>query len=353
MQSRYLFWLLSMWCGFLLTGIGATDWQWHAIGPAGSWVHSASYSAIGSSGVSCPFPSVTNTDGVSYGGFIYPYDRRVMRAQSDFDGDGKSDCWYYHPSEVWYSVYSLTTQTVNHLAFGLPNATPALEDYDGDLLTDYAVYQESSGTWIVLLSSEGYAAASIVFGGPGYSPVPADFDGDMKADPAVYNRTSGAWTVMRSTDGYRAASDVYGGLGYTALTGDFDEDDKADPVVYNEGLAAVGILMSGSDYIPVSAGYGGMGFTLLAADYDGDGCSDLAAYGRDSGLWYVMNYKLEPIIWGAKWGGGTYYQPIDGDYDGDRLADTAVFFRDRHDAIWYMDESTDGPQSISSRSDRR
>ena len=345
---------------FLLTfAAAASEWQWHAVNAVGNWGQSASYSVISSVGASCPFASVTSADGVSYGGFIYPYDRRVQRVKDDFDGDGKSDCWYYHvPSQVWYVIYSSATQTVSRLAFGLENATTVLEDYDGDHLADFAVYQESSGTWVTLLSSQGYAAASVVFGGPGCSPMPADYDGDQKADPAVYNRSSGIWTAMQSTEGYATISGEFGGRNYYALTGDFDEDDKADPLAYSEAFGALAILMSGSAcadrrpaYSPVSAGYGGPGFSLVTDDYDGDGCADVAAYERGSGLWYITNYKLDPIIWGLQWG-GTGYLPLTGDYDGDGKADASVFYRDLRNSIWYLNESTEGPQTISARGDR-
>lgn len=355
MQKRYvLSWCAFLWC-FMLTFAVADDWQWHAVNAVGNWGHSASYSVFSSSGASAPFTAVTNNvEGISYGGFIFPYDRRVMRVRDDFDGDGKSDCWYYHPSQVWYVVLSSATQEVLRVSFGLPDAVPALEDYDGDLLTDLAVYQESSGTWLALLSSQGYASVSVSgFGGPGYSPVPADYDGDLRADPVVYQQASGNWTILPSASGYESVTVNFGSSGYTPLAGDFDMDDKADPIIYNETIGNLGIAMSGSGYLPATADYGGPGFTMLSDDYDGDGCADMAVYGRESGLWYVMNYKLERLIWELKWGGGAGYRPLTGDYDGDGLADAAVFYRDQHDAIWHMDESTDGPRSISARSNRR
>ncbi|MFC1453963.1 FG-GAP repeat domain-containing protein [Verrucomicrobiota bacterium] len=358
MQKRKLI-IAGVFSSFLFVfAAQAFENQWDAISTVGSWVHSASYSVLSSSGVSCPFDSVSGTDGVSYGGFIYPYDRRVMRTKDDFDGDGKSDCWFYHDSQVWYIIYSSATQTVSRLAFGLENAISIPEDYDGDHLTDYAVYQESSGIWVALPSSLDYTSVSMVFGGPGYSPLAADFDGDQKADLAVYHRASGVWSVMQSANGYAVVSGSLGGTGYTALAGDYDEDDKADPVVYNEALGYFEISMSGSStvfrrspYSIVGASYGGPGFSLLADDYDGDGCADLAAYDRASGLWYVINYKLNPIIWGLQWG-GTGYKPIQGDFDGDGLADASVFYRDLRDTIWSLNESTDGPQTLSARSDR-
>lgn len=353
MQKRFQAW--SFFSGFVLAFAimaAANDWQWHSVGSIGGWGHSASYSVLSSSGSSSPFSPVIGVDATSYGGFIFPYDRRVMRTLGDFDGDGKSDCWYYHPSQVWYLIYSSTTQVVDRLAFGLPNATPVPEDYDGDHLSDYAVYQASSGMWIVLLSSLDYASASTIFGGPGHIPIPGDFDGDQKADPAVYNQLTGVWTVMMSASGYRQISGGFGGSGFTAVVGDFDEDDKCDPIAYNEAIGSVSILMSGSGYLPLAGGFGGPGATLLVDDYDGDGCVDLAAYQRNSGLWYIINYKIEWLACGKKWGGGAGYQPITGDYDGDGLADVAAFYRDTKDSIWYLDETTDGPQTMSARGGR-
>jgi len=99
-----------------------------------------------------------------------------------------------------------------------------------------------------------------------------------------------------------------------------------------------------SHYTTVEAGYGGPGFSLLADDYDGDGCTDVAAYNHSSGLWYVINYKQDPIIWGLQWG-GTGYVPIQGDFDGDGLADASVFYRDLRDTRWSLNESTDGPRT--------
>lgn len=356
-QKRYMALRLGacLWC-FMLTFAVAADWQWRAIGNlgnvgVGSWGHSVSYSVLSSSGASGPFPAVTNIGNISYGGFTFPYDRRVRRVRDDFDGDGKSDCWYFHiPSQVWYIILSSSaTEEIILVAFGLPGAVPVLEDYDGDFLTDPAVYQESSGTWRVLLSSYGYASVSVIFGGPGYSPVPADDDGDRRADPVVYFQAGGNWAAMLSASGYNTWTlGGFGGPGYAALTGDFDMDDKSDPIIYNETLGALSIALSGSDYRPVSAGYAGLGWTMLSDDYDGDGCADVAAYGRESGLWYVINYKLEHVIWDLQWGGGAGYQPLAGDYDGDGLADAAVFYRDDRlrDASWILDQSTKGPKVI-------
>ncbi|MDD5483643.1 MAG: hypothetical protein PHP98_08340 [Kiritimatiellae bacterium] len=354
MQTKYVLRSVCFLLCLLPVLAFANDWQWHAAGAVGKWGHSASYSVYSSSGVSVPFPSVTNQEGVSYGGFIYPHDRRVMRVRDDFDGDGKSDCWYYHqPSAAWYVVFSSATQSVFHIQLGLADSVPIPEDYDGDLITDPAIYQENTGTWIAWLSLYNYAAISLPgFGGAGISAIPADYDGDMFADPAIYNRNSGVWTATLSANGYRTFSGGFGGPGYTALIGDFDMDDCADPMIYNETAGALGVALSGSGYLPVSVAHGGNGFTMLSDDYDGDGCADFAAYKRDNGLWYITNYKYDHIVWGDRWGGGPGYLPIMGDYDGDGLADVSVFYRDRHDSIWHLDETTAGPTIVSARGHR-
>jgi hypothetical protein len=359
MQKRLLLTVIVCLSCFLLPfAVRATDWQWHSLNTVGAWGHSASYSVLSSSGSSCPFDSVSAVGGISYGGFIYPYDRRVTRTKDDFDGDGKSDCWFYHPSQVWYIIYSSATQTVSRLAFGMPNATTVPEDYDGDHLTDFAVYQNNTGIWMALLSSLNYAAVSASFGGNGYNPIPADFDGDQKADPALYHPASGTWMAMQSSQGYSVISGLLGGPAFSAMPGDFDEDDMADGAVYSENSAQVLVAMSGSfatfrraPYSVVEADYGGPGFSLLVDDYDGDGCADLAAYDRASGLWYVINYKFDPVIWGLQWGGRNY-NPIQGDFDGDGKADASVFYRNLYDTTWNLYESTDGPQTISARSGR-
>ena len=105
-------------------------------------------------------------------------------------------------------------------------------DYDGDGLTDPAIYTEATGQWRVKLSARGWAEYAEVFGGAGYGPAPADYDGDGRIDLAVYNPAVNLWYAKASGSGL-VYVDAFGppdGTGEPA-SGYFDWDRLADPGV--------------------------------------------------------------------------------------------------------------------------
>ena len=77
----------------------------------------------------------------------------------------------------------------NHLAFqdGGAGYVPVPGDYNGDGLTDLAVYVASSGTWYVR------GQLVVVFGEGADRPVPGDYNGDGTTDLAIYRPSTGTW----------------------------------------------------------------------------------------------------------------------------------------------------------------
>ena len=59
-------------------------------------------------------------------------------------------------------------------------------DYDGDGITDLAVFRPTTGTWFIVPSSHPATPLNVVFGGWGDVPVPGDYDGDGKTDLGIF-----------------------------------------------------------------------------------------------------------------------------------------------------------------------
>ena len=118
----------------------------------------------------------------------------------DYDGDGRTDPAVYQPSTgEWIILQSSTDYTTSvTIIIGLSTDIPVPADYDGDGITDAAVFQPSTGRWIVQQSSHPSGAVVVAtLGNKADIPVAADYDGDGKADLAVFH--SGGWLILHSS----------------------------------------------------------------------------------------------------------------------------------------------------------
>ena len=253
-------------------------------------------------------PLLTSNDGVTRLQFGRQY--ADIPISGDFDGDGRADIAFRRPSEGRFVIKNsggvdlqnkrpsgLTIKDFGSLAEDIP--VPA--DYDGDGMTDIAVWRPSTGYWFINNSSgideitgRSDGVTRISFGGQNTDiPVPGDYDGDGKVDIAVRRPSTGQW-IIRNSNGIDPT-----GVSSSSITrinfGNQDED------------------------IPVPA------------DYDGDGKTDIAIRRPNTGEWIIRNSSgfdeitlntdgLTRIQFGIE----PHDIAIPADYDGDGKTDIAI-----------------------------
>lgn len=206
--------------------------------------------------------------------------------------------------------------------------TPA--DYDGDGITDLAIYIPDIGSFALHRSTGGPDVVT-PFGPNGNRSIaaPGDYDGDGKADLAVYIPDSGLFAYRPSSGGPDVVK-PFGPAGRSvAAPGDYDGDGKTDLAVFIPDIAYFAYRPSagGSDVVTQ---FGPSGYRSIATpgDYDGDGKTDIAVFVPD-----VAVYAIHPSTGGAdrvsQFGPANYRSvPAPGDYDGDGKTDLGVFVSD-------------------------
>jgi Tol biopolymer transport system component len=269
------------------------------------------------------------------------------RSSGDFDGDGLTEFAVFRPSTgVWYML-GAGTGAFSGVQFGQNGDVPVTGDFDGDSFTDTAVFRPGNGTWYFLLTTTGFTARQ--FGLNGDRPLAADFDGDARTDIAVFRPSNGTWYIELSLGGYRFQQ--FGLTGDVPMAGDFDGDGRADLAVFRPSTNVWYLLDSSTGGFR-AIGFGLAGDVVAPADYNGDGITDLGVFRPSTGTWYVYNtrrmtpqsspplqYTFSAFAWGTS---GDV--PAPGDFDGDGRADVAVY-RPATGA-WYVLQSGGGVRTV-------
>jgi hypothetical protein len=253
--------------------------------------------------------------------------------RSDFDGDGMSDIAVWRPSDGVWHVQRSADSSYGALQFGgaVFGDVAVPGNYDGDKETDYAVYR--SGLWYIRQSSNAQVLVK-QFGLADDKPVAGDFDGDGKTDVAVWRPSNGVWYIWRSSDGgydYRQ----FGLNGDMPLTGDYDGDGKFDTAIWrpSNGVWYVQISSDGSYR---SYQFGVNGDVPLVGDFDGDKKADYTIFRPSTGVWYVntsSNNDFKIIQWGV-----STDIPVPADFDRDGKTDFGVFRPT--EGNWYVFKSS-------------
>lgn len=250
----------------------------------------------------------------------------------DFDGDKKADLAFYRPadnenkSSQWHILRS-SDNVAQSLEFGSAGDVLVPGDYNGDGMTDVAVYQPSTNIWFTSKDpSTNYDA--VQWGSDGDIPAPGFYDADQKTDIAVFRPSDGNWYIAKSTGGSEIRH--WGESGDKPVLGDYDGDGLTDVAVWRQSVSTWFIQQSTGGTATV--GWGISTDIPVPADYDGDSKTDVAVWRPSTGFWYIQqssNGMMRSEEWGQM---GDI--PVSGDYDHDGKADIAVYRPTT--GVWYI-----------------
>lgn len=260
----------------------------------------------------------------------------------DLDGDGKTDFAISRPNgdganHLKWFVLNTVTGTNAQQVFGNDTDVQTPGDYNGDGLSEVAVFRASEGAWYI---SQGSAQnfTRVQWGTNGDVPVPADYDGDGKTDVAVWRPASGTWYILQSSNGALSFT-TFGTNGDKVVPGDYDGDGKTDVAVFRPTTAVWYILRS-SDSSLLSVQWGAGTDKTVQGYYDADSKLDIAVWRPSNGTWYILksttnNTASDTIQWGQS---GDV--PAQGDYEADGKYDVGVFRPST--GQWFIRKSSNG-----------
>ena len=184
----------------------------------------------------------------------------------DYNGDGVSDLAVYRPSTGQWLV-----QGSEPVTFGKPGDIPVPGRYRSAGTTSIAVFRPSTATWYVS------GSPAVTFGTVGGTPVPADYDGDGLTDLATYAPTTGTWTIPGRP------AEVWGRRGDRPVPADYNGDGKAEIAVYHP-TTGQWLVQGGAT---VSWGAKSRGDIPVPFRYDGNASDDLAVWRSSTGQWLI------------------------------------------------------------------
>jgi hypothetical protein len=198
----------------------------------------------------------------------------------DFDGDGVSDFAVFRTGTGRWYVDGTSAGRVE-LKWGVSGDIPISADFDGDKIADFGIFRPSTGWWVIRRSSDKQKL-KVKWGVAGDVPVPGDYDGDGKTDFAVFRPSTGWWYLKQSSG--VIVKRKWGIAGDVPVPGFYDTDAKTDLGIYRNGRW---IVLQSATQTRLDKKWGIAGDAPVPADYDGDAKTDLAVFRRSTGMWIM------------------------------------------------------------------
>jgi len=302
------------------------------------------------------------TNYVLYSPFDVKAPAACRRALTDFEGDGTADIGYFHPATgLWgilQSSHSFDYGSSRYFSWGATGDLVTPADYDGDAIWDPTVRRPPAGgqsaAYLMLLSTTNYdygSTLTVPAGWPGLgdTPVPGDYNGDFISDPAIWRGNTGVWIIPLSPSFNTYAFYSWGIPGDKPIGADVDGDGQTDIGYWRPSTGVWGFLQSSLGYSfasPRFFSWGTSGDIPVMADYDGDGYDDPAVVIPPAGgqsrayriLLSSLNYDLsDSVTIPAGWP-GLGDTPVPADYDGDGQADAGIWRANT--GVWIIPKSS-------------
>jgi hypothetical protein len=227
----------------------------------------------------------------------------------DYDGDGKTDRAVFRPSTAQWFIFSSGSQLASVTTWGIADGgdVPCPGDFDGDGQADIAVYRRTTGQWFILLSRNKEVRVQLWGDSrPQFRihevPLPADYDGDTITDFGIYQRSTGNWFVKYSGGGFDIINWGEAGGVDIPVPADYDGDRRADLAVYQptRALWAVRSLVTGA-VTTVTWGIAGTDDLPIVGDFDGDGTADRTIFRRSTAQW-ITRFSSGRLPIAITWG---------------------------------------------------
>lgn len=211
----------------------------------------------------------------------------------DFYGDGNNSPTIFSNGR-WISRLANGQDWLEE-RWGLNGDVPVACDYNGDGITDYAIFRPGDASWYLLIQNKlKQQVRALYWGEQEDIPVPADYDGDAVCDIAVWRPSSGEWYILFADGSVKITS--WGQEGDVPVQADFDGDAVADIAVWRPGTGQWNIL---TDEDALVINWGLSTDQPVQGDFNGDGRHDLAVWRPESGLWAALpisNFGERPFI---------------------------------------------------------
>ena len=256
-------------------------------------------------------------------------------AVGDYDGDGISDRAIYITSlgDFAYTPSSGAIGPIIH--FGPPGVgqtLPAPGAYGGQGIDELGVYIPAFGEFAIASLQTGQIVLA-PFGPAGVGnslPAPGDYDKSGATELAIYAPATGIYAYRPAGGG----PDVYvaigtPGAGSIPVPGDYFGTGQDDVAVYEPATASYVLRdPSGGQTVTVPFGIAGAGNSIpVPGDYDGSGHTELAVY-----LPGLAELVYRPALGGPDvtvpfgLAGAGLTLPAPGDYDGSGRTEVAAYF---------------------------